>query len=339
MDFLITSEGDWLVAGSKEAEASIGYDDPDFDLTAFAVRNLGFIQVTWASPTNVRVRFHPDQVAPGALDSLKSRRDTFGDANIELGWLTRSWQTETFPDAVSAIARVDTLARPYVAAAERYRANQQDLSVLEAANGHPLKLLLQKWRVSFRSFSDSVMPFAMQHGFFSRMMIAGVRKNEPAPIFRYIGEGFSPLWGESFTVSAIGEKIENQPDKAYGAWVSRFYSEVAETARPRFDIVEAIVPKAQRGPWIRYERLLLPWKTPSGEVFVTLASATLATSAPANDVQADQATAEVGKVASSAARRDGTSKYEAKSSKISSDDIRISANLRSPQSEPGNRIL
>jgi hypothetical protein len=183
------------------------------------------------------------------------------------------------------------------------------------------------------------MPFAMQHGIFSRMMIAGVRKREPAPKFRYIGEGFAPLWGEAFTVSAIGEPIQNQPDKEYGAWVSRFYSEVAETARPRFDIVEVIVPKAQRGPWIRYERLLLPWRTPSGEVLVTLASTTLATSVPANDVRSIQATADATAADSAADRREAAARYEAKSAKISSEDIRIRANSRSPQSDSGNRML
>jgi hypothetical protein len=339
MDFLITSDGDWLVAGSKEVEARIGYDDPDFDLTSFAVKNLGFIQVTWASPTTVRVRLHPDQVSPAALESLKSRRDTFGSARVELNWLTNSWQTENYVDAVSALSRVDALIQAFLPGVERYRANRQELSVLEAADGHPLKLLLQKWRVSFQAFSDSVMPFAIQHGIFSRMMIAGVRKTTPDPVFRYIGDGFSKLWGESFTVNAIGDKIENQPDKQYGAWVSQFYSEVAETARPRFDVVEAIVPQAQRGPWIRYERLLLPWRTPSGEVFVTLASATLATSLPANDRQTGQATADARAAALPAARCAGERRYEAKSSKISADDIRIKANSRSPQSEPGNRML
>jgi hypothetical protein len=338
MEFLITSDGDWLVAGSKEVEATVGYDDPDFDLTAFAVRNLGFIQVSWASPSKVRLRLHPDQVAPGAVQSLKSRRETFGAAGVELGWLSDSWQTEDFPDAPSALARVDTLTRPVML--ERYRALPQDLSALEASSGHPLKLLLQKWRVSFHRFSDSVMPFAMQHGIFSRMMIIGVRKTAPEPTFRFIGDGFASLYGEAFPVNAVGDKIENQPDKEYGAWVRPFYAEVASSGTPRLDLVDAVGRQFTRGPWLRYQRLLLPWETPSGEVFVTLASATLAHGAPANDPAGQAADAasdcDEGSAPAGAA---AVARYEARSRKTSAEDIRMSATSRSPQSESGNRML
>jgi hypothetical protein len=338
MEFLITSDGEWLVAGSKEVEVTVGYDDPDFDLTAFAVKNLGFIQVSWASPTRVRLRLHPDQVAPRAVQSLKSREATFGAAGVELGWLASSWQTESFPDASSALARLETLTRPVVL--ERYRALPQDLSVLEASNGHPLKLLLQKWRVSFHRFSDSVMPFAMQHGIFSRMMIIGVRKTVPEPTFRFIGDGFASLYGEAFPVNAVGDKIENQPDKEYGAWVRPFYTQVASSGTPRLDVVDAVGPRFTRGPWVRYQRLLLPWETPSGEVFVTLASATLAHGAQANDPNPQAAEAANDADAGSAlAATAATPRYEARSLKTSADDIRMSATSRSPQSESGNRML
>jgi hypothetical protein len=341
MDFLITSEGDWLVAGSKEAEASIGYDDPDFDLTSFAVRNLGFIQVTWTSATKVRVRLHPDQVAPGALVSLKSRQDTFGNAGVELDWLTSSWQTRQFADAGAAITHVDALTAAAAIPRSRYQATPQHISVLDGEQDHPLKLLLQKWRVSFRRFSDSVMPFAIQHGIFSRMMIVGVRKSAPDPTFRFIGDGFATLYGEAFALNAIGDKIENQPDKEYGAWVRPFYSDVAVTGSPRLDLVDAVVPQFARGPWVRYQRLLLPWETPSGEIFVTLASSTIAHGDPANDLATPQAAVaarseRAGLVSTGVA---AVRRNEPRSSNISADDIRISATSRSPQSEFGKRML
>lgn len=341
MDFLITAEGDWLESGSKEVEIRVGYDDPDFDLTTFAVKNLGFIQVTWTTPTSVRVRFHPDQVASGALSGLKSRRETFGNAKVEVSWLTRSWQTRHFQNAQQAIEHVDALATAVKITSCRYRATPLDLSTLDGEQNHPLKLMLQKWRVSFRKFSDSVIPFTIQHGIFSRMMIVGVRKSAPDPTFRFIGDGFAALYGESFPVNAIGDRIENQPDKEYGAWVSPFYSEVAVTSVPRLDVVDAVVPQFTRGPWVRYQRLLLPWETPSGEVFVTLASATLAFGAPANDLSADQAavTASPDRTEPEPVGELLRRNTEAKSSKISREDIRIRATSRSPQSESGNRIL
>jgi hypothetical protein len=284
MDFLITSEGDWLVAGSKEAEARIGYEDPDFDLTAFAVRNLGFVQVTWTSPTKVRVRFHPDQVASGALLGLKGRQNTFGDASIEVDWLTSSWQSKQFTDAGAAIAHVDALASAATTLQPRYRATPLDIQRLSHAQAVPLKLMLQKWRVSFRRFGESVIPFAMQHGLFSRLAIVGVKQREPDPVFRFLGDGFAPLYGEAFVANAPGEKVENQPDKEYALWLRDFYRDVAIRKEPRYDVVDAVLPQAKRGPFLRYERLLLPWETPSGEIFVTVSSHTIGYGGAANDM-------------------------------------------------------
>lgn len=283
MDFLITSDGDWLVAGSKEVEARIGYDDPDFDLTSFAVKNLGFIQVSWASPTNVCIRFHPDQVAPGALGGLKGRRDTFGDAGIEINWLTSSWQSRQFTDAGAALAHVEALTASATMLKSRYRATPLDIQELGKAQAIPLKLMLQKWRVSFRRFGESVIPFAMQHGLFSRLAIVGVKQREPDPVFRFLGDGFAPLYGEAFVANAPGEKVENQPDKEYALWLRDFYRDVAQRNEPRYDVVDAVLPQAKRGPFLRYERLLLPWETPSGEIFVTVSSHTIGYSGAAND--------------------------------------------------------
>src|SRR5262245_18099020 len=97
MDFLISPEGAWFVANSAEANARIGYDDPDFDAAGFAVRNQGFIQVTFDGPASVRIRLHPQQAALGALNSLAERSATFGAAPVELLYLTDRWISERFP--------------------------------------------------------------------------------------------------------------------------------------------------------------------------------------------------------------------------------------------------
>jgi len=91
-------------------------------------------------------------------------------------------------------------------------------------------------------------------------------------VFRFIGEGHRWL-ASDYQVNGIGEHVENQPDKEYGAWVSEFYKSVASTGQPRYDLVSATIQTQKETPYVaRYERLLLPWKTPSEEVFVTLTS-------------------------------------------------------------------
>ena len=62
--------------------------------------------------------------------------------------------------------------------------------------------------------------------------------------------------------------------KDYGGWVAEFYKSVASTGQPRYDRVTAAIqttPGERRLFMTRYERLLLPWKTPD-EVLVTMLS-------------------------------------------------------------------
>ena len=71
-------------------------------------------------------------------------------------------------------------------------------------------------------------------------MIIGVRPRDPDPVFRFIGEGHRWL-ASDYQVNGIGEHVENQPDKEYGAWVSEFYKSVASTGQPRYDLVSATI--------------------------------------------------------------------------------------------------
>jgi hypothetical protein len=128
--------------------------------------------------------------------------------------------------------------------------------------------------MSLGYFDPSVIPFAIQHQLFSLMAIAGIKARGGDPIFRCIGDGFKWLQNE-YQFYGIGERIENLPDKEYGGWLSEFYKSVAASGQPRYDIVTAAIQtdREVKRPYItRYERLLLPWRTRSDEIFVSLSS-------------------------------------------------------------------
>jgi hypothetical protein len=106
-------------------------------------------------------------------------------------------------------------------------------------------------------------------------MIAGVTPGRPDPVFRFIGEGHANWLDSAFRFHAIGEKLENFPDKEYGRWLSQFYKNVARTGEPRYDYVTAAIRREPDMYSTRYERLLLPWKTSTDEILVSLSSRTL----------------------------------------------------------------
>ncbi len=199
---------------------------------------------------------------------------------FRIKYFMTSWQSEILPASDLAVSRLSELCAPKFAPAakDRFLVEPQDYSKLYDGGEGPLRLLAQKWRMSFGHFDPSVISFAIKQQMLSRMMIFGVKPDSSDPVFRFIGDGFR--WLESdYQFNGIGERVENQPDKDYGGWVSDFYRSVARTGQPRYDHVSAAIQAApgQRQLFTtRYERLLLPWKTSSDEVFVSMLSKILA---------------------------------------------------------------
>jgi hypothetical protein len=115
-----------------------------------------------------------------------------------------------------------------------------------------------------------VISFAINHNIISRLIIIGVHPRKADPIFRFIGDGHANWLDRDYHFRVLGEKVENQPDKEYGGWVSEFYRGVASTREPRYDHVTAEIQRPPNKHFTCYERLLLPWKTPSSEILVTV---------------------------------------------------------------------
>jgi hypothetical protein len=274
----VTPDGQWVIENSAEFLAALGDPDPDYDAALFAVKNLGFIKFQILDGSVVEIELHPRNVQLPTLlavqqQLLSSRAKLFRIKYLE----TSSWQSEITASSERAITRLAELCAPAFAprSTERFLVEPRDYSQLFNDAESPLRPMVQKWRMSFGHFDPSVISFAIKHQLLSRMMIVAVRPRASDAIFRFIGDGFN--WTDhTYQLNAIGQRVENQPDKEYGGWVAEFYKSVASTGQPRYDCVTAAIQHPAAAKWrsgvIRYERLLLPWRTPSEEVFVTLSS-------------------------------------------------------------------
>jgi hypothetical protein len=276
MTMLVTSDGQWLSEGSAELAAVLGDADPDYDAAGFAIRNLGFIRFQTLGDSLVEIELHPARVELPALLAVQQQLLSARVKLFRIKYLEMSWKSEITSSAEGAVARLSALCTPAFIpiASQKYVVEPQDYSSLLSNEQSRLRLMAQKWRMSFGEFSPSVISFAIEHRLLSRMMIAGIKSYSAEPVFRFIGDGFNWL-ARDYQFHALGEKIENLPDKEYGAWVAEFYKAVANTGQPRYDHVTALIETAgaEAGPYLtRYERLLLPWRTPSSEILVSLSS-------------------------------------------------------------------
>jgi hypothetical protein len=278
---LATSDGQWVFPDTQQFRDALGDcdRDPGYDSVSFVVKNLGFVKFQVIGQSIAEIELHPRNVELPALLAVQQQVLCSKVKLFRIKYLDLSWQSEITSSAEQAVSRLSELCSTCIEPApnERFSAELRDYSLLFKDEESVLRPMLQKWRMSFGQFDPSVISFAIKHQLCSRMMIVGVRPRSPDPLFRFIGEGF--FWtDDDYQMTAIGEKTVNQPDKEYGDWVTEFYKSVARTGQPRYDCVSAaiLLPGETPGALVtRYERLLLPWKTTSDEIFVTLSSRTL----------------------------------------------------------------
>lgn len=302
LTMLVTSDGQWVLEDSAEFLAALGDPNPDYDAASFAVKNLGFIKFQVLDGSIVEIELHPRNVQLPALLGVQQQLLSCQVKLFRIKYFDTAWHSEIMTSVTPTISRLSELCAQEAAPppSDRFLVEPQDYSQLFRQRENPLVFMIQKWRMSFGHFDPTVIPFAIKHQLLSRMVIVGVRPRVAEPVFRFIGDGHANWLDTHEHLHAIGEKLENLPDKDYGGWVSEFYKSVASTGEPRYDYVTAAIQRRPDTYVTRYERLLLPWKTPSEEVLVTLWSRGLSSSVIAPSAPEDTDSVVVKKLARSA---------------------------------------
>jgi hypothetical protein len=274
---LITADGQSVLANSDAFRAALGDPDPDYDAVGFAVRNLGFIKVQVLDRVVTEIELHPRNVERPALLALEKLLGEVGTNLFRIKYLEDEWHSEISADADHIVTRLRQLCTPVFEPqlTDRFRVETLDPDLVFSRRSEAPDSFLplaMKWRVSFGRFNRSLIPFSIEKGLFDRLMIAEVNSHDEHPVFRLIGEGFS--WLErDYRRGAIGQALTTMPDKSYGQWLSDIYRAVARSGKPRLDRVTAqmqLVPGQKPEYRTCYERLLLPWRGPSGETLISL---------------------------------------------------------------------
>jgi hypothetical protein len=273
--YVVSAIGEWFKESDQRLKNVIGLADPALDSIGYAIRNMGFIRLSHSNPHDVMITLHPRNGQSGAINSVTQYLGTLASGRFHVRHLgSDGWVSEILPDGASAAREIAALCDIEARATPqtRWYLTPVSLKTLSEGDGSPLKLMHQKWRISFGTFTESVFGFALRFNLLDRLILAGAKSGSNELAFRYIGDGMGTLHSEEFRFSAIGNSILQQPDKEYAEWVAAAYSDVAFSGVPRLDKIDAYLPGSLRGPWVRYERLLLPWTMPTGEVLVSMNS-------------------------------------------------------------------
>jgi hypothetical protein len=281
MAMFITSDGEPVLPGSREFFQALGDPAPDYDAEAYAVRNHGFIKVTVIEQSICEIEVHPRTVTLPALLGVQQMIQSCGVNLFRIKHLDKTWLSEITSSAERAMSRLAELSAPQlvVGPRDRYTVEPLDYAKLLDDENNPLRPMAQKWRAAFGQFDATVISFAINYNLLSQMVIIGIRPQQPEPVWRFIGDAHSSWLDRRHHQTMLGEKIENIPDKEYAVWAAEFYKHVASTGQPRFDCVAASIESATGPYFTRYERLVLPWRTTSDEVLVTVSPRRLSSGA------------------------------------------------------------
>jgi hypothetical protein len=284
LTMLVTPDGAWILPDTPEFYEALGDLDPDYDSIGFAVRNLGFIKTQVFGGSIMEIELHPRNAELPALLAVQTQVLRSECRLFRIKYFDAAWSSEISSSREQVVARLSELCAPAFAppSTERFVVEPQALSTLFDDEANVLRPLTQKWRMCLSHFDPTVISFAVNHGLLNRLMIAGVKPHHPEPKWRFIGMGHQWL-GSAFQLQGTGERVENMPDKDYGAWATEYYKSVAVSGQPRYDMITGSIQYENEPGRPRrshsYERLMLPWRTPSGEVLVTMCSRPVSTSA------------------------------------------------------------
>lgn len=274
LTMLVTPDGQWVFPDSAEFLTMLGDPNPDYDAEAFAVKNLGFIKFSVIERTIIEIELHPRNVELPALLAVQQQIQSSEVNLFRIRHFETEWRSEITSSAEQAIVRLSQMAAPtfVTQSRDRFIVEPQDYSQLLNNPDNPLRAMAQKWRMSFGTFDANLLPFAIKHQLLGHMIIMGVKPHPADPVFRFIGDEHSNWLGSRYRFNAIGDKMENFPDKDYGLWASEYYKSVASTGQPRYDYITAAIRRESASYETHYERLMLPWTTGSNEVLVTMFS-------------------------------------------------------------------
>lgn len=283
---LVTSDGQRVLPETDAFFATLARLVPGSDPIGFAVRDLGFVKFHQSDHAVTTIEFDPRSVDRRALLRAERQIRDCGTTAFHISTIGAAENAGQSLSAAEAVDRLRELCAPpdKPVALGRFAAQPLDYARLLRQTDDPFCRLSRKWCASFGAFDTSVLSFVDENGLMPRLAVVELTPRNRTPVFRFIGDAHSWLTRQC-RANLIGAPVEHLPDREYGAWVSPFYEAVARTGEPRCDLVSATLSFGTECPYdIRYERLMLPWKTASDERLVTMVSRTVwrSTNAPAN---------------------------------------------------------
>ncbi len=181
--FLIDEQGRLCEALPEVVEALLDYPDADFDITDYAMRNIGWIQISLNQSENrIAAKFRSLTVSFGAISALYALLSDSDWKNIRFDYDLFGWMTETYQDNGKACAALHVIVRSVIEFYYHppYTSVEKNPALLheEGAGGsNMLASVLGLWQERSGVLADDLTHRMREIGILPRLMLIGVNSS------------------------------------------------------------------------------------------------------------------------------------------------------------------
>jgi hypothetical protein len=268
---LIDDNGDSWPLGAPRLREMLMCPDPDFDVTAYAVHNLGYVLLR-RQGRMVRAEMRPPLVKPATLIGLYYCLIDLNPNQILLSRLgTDASRHELFDDVSEFAATLERDIEDNGVQQHRptYASSPRSLRHLERSRYARFAPIMHLWRAARGAMPSDLVPRLCRQGVQGRAALLRNPTGTGRLVYEHVGSGYTFVGNACLPLTLIGEDIEMLPDREYGGWVARSYYECLADEEPRLETVSAVMRRSDgQRLWSYYDRVLLPWRGRGGTRFV-----------------------------------------------------------------------
>jgi hypothetical protein len=265
----VSDTGQLLDARPGELRWHLDYPLADFDLSAYAIRNLGFVWFR-PEPNGARIKLRADLFTKACFERVVRLVLEQQIHRLVIEHEAAGEPIEVLHNTNDIIARLDFLrgTTPGESPRPGYIIERLDLGRLRHGKRRRLEEAFLAWERCRGQLPSDFEPLR-RIGAFDGAHLLVTLKGQDQSVIRTWPSNIG-CYSASESAGLIGRDLSDQPDSSFGEWAARPYYQVAREAAARLDLVEAVIRPCNRPSLVsRYERLLLPWRTSSGEFWIS----------------------------------------------------------------------
>jgi hypothetical protein len=227
---------------------------------------LGYVAVTEGCRA-VHLKFRPRAVSQTTLAALLYWLLESSADRVAITYYSGSWQHEVMPIAAAPSRLGQLVIDPVSVRGGDFRRRRSTRRLRG-----PLHALLQCWRDDPGATFAGTATGLLNRRLGGRYMILKHPQWSRRLEILEVGRGFI-VYDDDWLARAVGLRFEDQPDYLYAKWAADAYYEASDDARVIVDDIDALIerprkPKAR----LQYQRLILPFRHPSGDRLLLCAS-------------------------------------------------------------------